>query len=60
MKVLINKILKASLLIALYSVRSERAFREELDYHLIYRWFMNISLIEPNFAPCLLYTSRCV
>ena len=29
-------LLKASLLIALYSVRSERAFCEELEYNLLY------------------------
>ncbi len=29
-------LLKASLLIALYSVRSERAFGEELEYNLLY------------------------
>ena len=30
-------LLKANLLIALYSIRSERAFCEELEYHLLYR-----------------------
>ena len=32
-----ERLLKASLLISLYSVRSERAFCEELDFHLLYR-----------------------
>jgi len=41
--------LKASLLIALYSIRSERAFCEELEYHLLYRWFLDMDLIEPGF-----------
>jgi transposase len=40
---------KASLLIALYSVRSERAFCEELEYHLLFRWFLGMSLMEPGF-----------
>ena len=31
-----ERLLKASLLIALYSVRSERAFCEELDYNLLF------------------------
>ena len=44
-----ERLLKASLLIALYSVRSERAFCEELDYHLLYRWFLDIGLVEPGF-----------
>jgi transposase len=34
-----ERLLKASLLIALYSLRSERAFCEELDFQLLYRWF---------------------
>jgi transposase len=44
-----ERLLKASLLISLYSVRSERAFCEELDYHLLFRWFLDMSLIEPSF-----------
>ena len=42
-------LLKASLLIALYSVRSERAFCEELDYNLLFRWFLDMDLMEPSF-----------
>jgi Transposase domain (DUF772) len=37
-----ERLLKASLLIALYSVRSERAFCEELDYQLLFGWFRDI------------------
>ena len=44
-----ERLLKASLLIALYSIRSERAFCEELDYHLLYRWFLGIGLVDPGF-----------
>lgn len=44
-----ERLLKASLLISLYSVRSERAFCEELDYHLLWRWFLNMSLMERSF-----------
>ena len=35
-----ERLLKASLLISLYSVRSERAFCEELEYNLLFRWFL--------------------
>src|SRR5206468_12285723 len=41
-----ERLLKASLLIALYSVRGERAFCEQLDYDLLYRWFLDMGLIE--------------
>ena len=44
-----ERLLKAGLLIALYSIRSERAFCEELDYHLLYRWFLDMGLLEPSF-----------
>ena len=44
-----ERLLKASLLIALYSVRSERAFCEELEYNLLFRWFLDMDLIEPSF-----------
>ena len=44
-----ERLLKSSLLIALYSVRSERAFCEELDYNLLFRWFLDMALVEPSF-----------
>lgn len=53
-----ERLLKASLLIALYSVRSERAFCEELDYHLLYRWFLDMNLMEESFAPTTFSKNR--
>src|SRR5215471_5956804 len=44
-----ERLLKASLLMSLYSIRSERAFCEQLDYHLLYRWFLDMNMVEPNF-----------
>ena len=44
-----ERLLKSSLLIALYSVRSERAFCEQLDYNPLFRWFLDMNLIEPSF-----------
>jgi transposase len=43
-----ERLLKASLLMALYSVRSERLFCEQLDYHLLFRWFLDMDLYEPG------------
>ena len=37
------------LLLALYSVRSERVFGEELDYILLFRWFLDMNLTQPSF-----------
>lgn len=41
-----ERLLKASLLIALYSVRSDRVFCEMLDYNILFRWFLDMSLEE--------------
>ena len=53
-----ERLLKASLLISLYSVRSERAFCEELDYHLLFRWFLDMGLMEPSFDPTVFTKNR--
>jgi transposase len=53
-----ERLLKASLLIALYSVRSERAFCEELDYQLLFRWFLDMGLMEPSFDPTAFTKNR--
>ncbi|WP_164013023.1 transposase [Pyxidicoccus trucidator] len=42
-------LLKACLLIALYSVRSERQLRERLEYDLLFRFFLDMGLDEPGF-----------
>lgn len=39
-----ERLLKASLLIALYTVRSDRMFCEMLDYNILFRWFLDMSL----------------
>ena len=42
-------LLKASLLIALYSVRSERQFCERLGYDLLFKWFLDLNITDPAF-----------
>lgn len=41
-----ERLLKGSLLIALYSVRADRMFCEMLDYNILFRWFLDMSLEE--------------
>lgn len=53
-----ERLLKAHLLIALYSVRSERAFCEELDYNILFRWFLAMDLVEPSFDPTVFTKNR--
>ena len=43
-----ERLLKATLLMALYSVRSERLMCEALDYNILFRWFLDMNLEEPS------------
>ncbi len=42
-------LLKSMLLIALYSVRSERQFCERLRYDLLFKWFLDMNMIDEPF-----------
>jgi len=42
-------LLKASLLIALFSVRSERQFCERLQYDLLFKWFLDLNISDQAF-----------
>jgi transposase len=44
-----ERLLKSTLLMALYTVRSERLFCEQLDYNILFRWFLDMSLDEESF-----------
>src|SRR5512146_2801128 len=41
-----EKLLRAQLLQMLYSVRSERLLMEEIDYSILFRWFVGLNLDE--------------
>ena len=42
-------LMKAMLLIAFFTVRSDRQFCEQLDYNILFRWFLDMSMDEPSF-----------
>jgi transposase len=42
-----EKLLRAQLIQMLYSVRSERLLMEEIDYSILFRWFVGMNLDEP-------------
>jgi len=44
-----ERLLKSLLLIALFSVRSDRQFCEMLDYNILFRWFLDMNLDEASF-----------
>jgi transposase len=39
-----EQLLKATVLMALYSIRSERAFCERLNYDLLFKWFLDLPI----------------
>lgn len=42
-------LLKATVLMAMYSIRSERAFCERLNYDLLFKWFLDMRIDQPAF-----------
>jgi len=42
-----EKLLRAMLLQAFYSIRSERLLMERLEYDLLFRWFVGIAIDDP-------------
>src|SRR5215469_10867778 len=53
-----ERLLKASLLMALYTIRSERLLCEQLDYNLLFRWFLDMGLDELSFDHSSFTTNR--
>jgi transposase len=41
-----ERLLKSMLLMALYSIRSDRQFCEQLRYNLLYRWFLDMEMTD--------------
>ena len=46
-----ERLLRALLLQAFYTVRSERQLMEQLDYNLLFRWFVGLGVDEPVVGP---------
>ena len=53
-----EKLLRALLLQAFYSVRSERQLMEQLNYNLLFRWFVGLSVDEPVWDPSTFSKNR--
>lgn len=51
-------LLKAQILIALYSIRSERLFCERLGYDFLFRWFLDMPGLAPAFDPTTFSKNR--
>src|SRR5579863_10785076 len=46
-----EKLLRAQLLQMLYSIRSERLLMEEIDYSMLFRWFVGMHMDEEVWDP---------
>jgi transposase len=53
-----ERVLKSLLLMALYSVRSERQLCEQLGYNLLFRWFLDMELEEKSFDATVFSKNR--
>jgi len=42
-----ERLLRATLLMILYSIRSERQLMEQMDYNLLFRWFVGLEIDDP-------------
>jgi transposase len=51
-------LLKGLVLIALYSIRSERQFCERLQYDLLFKWFLDLNMTDPAFNPSTFSKNR--
>jgi transposase len=53
-----ERLLSALLLQVFYAIRSERQLMEQLDYNLLYRWFVGLSPDEPVWDPTTFTKNR--
>src|SRR5271167_5223233 len=53
-----EQLLRALLLQAFYSIRSERQLMEQLNYNLLFRWFVGLSVDDPVWVPTAFSKNR--
>src|SRR4051795_4880152 len=53
-----EKLLRALLLQVLYTVRSERMLMEQLEYNLLFRWFVGLNMDETVWVPTVFSKNR--
>jgi len=53
-----EQVLKALLLQAFYSIRSERQLTEQLDFNLLFRWFVGLGVDDPVWHPTVFTKNR--
>jgi transposase len=53
-----ERLLRALLLQAFYTIRSEAQLMEQLNYNLLYRWFVGLGVDEPVWVPTVFTKNR--
>jgi transposase len=53
-----ERLLRALLLQVLYSIRSERMLMEQLEYNLLFRWFVGLGIDDPVWVPTVFTKNR--
>ena len=53
-----ERLLRALLIQVLYTIRSERLLMEQLDYNLLFRWFVGLSMDDPIWDPTVFTKNR--
>jgi transposase len=53
-----ERLMRASLVQILFSIRSERQLMEQLEYNLLFRWFVGLSIDEPVWVPTVFTKNR--
>ena len=53
-----EQLLRALLLQVLYTIRSERQLIEQIDYNLLYRWFVGLELDDEVFSATVFTKNR--
>lgn len=53
-----ERLLRATLLQVLYTIRSERQLMEHLDYNILFRWFVGLNLDDPVWVPTVFSHNR--
>jgi transposase len=53
-----ERLLRASLIQILFSVRSERQLMEQMEYNLMFRWFVGLGIDDPVWVPTVFSKNR--
>ena len=53
-----ERLIRASLIQILYSVRSERQLMEQMEYNLLFRWFVGLGIDDPVWVPTVFTKNR--